>query len=82
MWPDETLLGYRKDFNISPESWEQTANDRAKWRSLIRMGANVYEAKRVCKAEQKCKERKARSTVSSSELSSCTICYSLESRFV
>ena len=37
---------------------QQTAQYRAKWR--IRKGADYYEAKRVCKAEQKRKEHKAK----------------------
>ena len=40
-----------KDFNIPTESWEQIAQDRAKWRGLIRMGASEYEAKRIIEAE-------------------------------
>ena len=28
-----------KDFNIPTESWEQIAQDRTKWRGLIRRGA-------------------------------------------
>ena len=35
-----------KDFNIPTESCEQTAQDRAKWRGLIRRGASEYEAKK------------------------------------
>ena len=48
----DTLKASLKDFNIPPESWEQTAHDRAKWRSLIRKEEDTYEAMRVCKAEQ------------------------------
>ena len=50
-----TLKVSLKDFNIPLESWEQIAQDRAKWRSLIRSGADNYKAKRVCEAERKCK---------------------------
>ena len=39
-----------KDFNI--QSWEQIAQDRIKWRGLIKRGAGEYEAKRTSKAEQ------------------------------
>ena len=42
----DTLKASLKDFNIPTESWEQIAQDRAKWRSLIRRGASEYEAKR------------------------------------
>ena len=42
-----------KDFIIPTESWEQIAQDRAKWRGLIRRGASEYEAKRSSEAEQK-----------------------------
>ena len=36
-----------KDFSIPTESWEQIAQDRAKWRGLLRRGASEYEAKRI-----------------------------------
>ena len=49
-----------KDFNIPTESSEPTAQDRAKWRGLIRRGAGEYEAKRISEAEQKHAQRKAR----------------------
>ena len=42
-----------KDFNIPTESWEQIAQDRAKWRGFIRRGASEYETKRISEAEQK-----------------------------
>ena len=41
----DTLKAFLKDFNIPTESWEQIAQDRAKWRGLIRRGASEYEAK-------------------------------------
>ena len=70
-----------KDFNISTDSWEQTVQDQIKWRCLIKKGAAQYEAKRVCEAERKRKERKARANGSTSELSqyafTCSICLAL-----
>ena len=42
----DTLKASLKDFNIPTESWEQIAQDRAKWRGLIRRGASEYEAKK------------------------------------
>ena len=62
----DTLKVSLKDSNIPPESWEQSAQDRTKWYCLIRMGANDYEAKRVCDAELKPKERKAKGSISES----------------
>ena len=53
----DTLKASLKDFNIPTESWEQIAQDRAKWRGLIR---SEYEAKRISEAEQKHAQRKAR----------------------
>ena len=35
------------------QSWEQIAQDRTKWRGLIRRGAGEYEAKRISEAKQK-----------------------------
>ena len=45
-WHKDTLKASLKDFNIPTESWEQIAQDRAKWRSLIIRGASEYEAKK------------------------------------
>ena len=42
----DTLKSSLKDFNIPAESWEQIAQDRAKWRGLIRRCASEYEAKK------------------------------------
>ena len=74
----DTLKTSLKDFNIQKESWEQIAQDRTKWRCLIRWGAGEYEAKRISEAEQKRAQRKARAKVAPTELSSselsCSIC--------
>ena len=60
------------------QSWEQIAQDRTKWRGLIKRGAGEYEAKRISEAEQKRAQQKARSKASPTELSSsdlsCSIC--------
>ena len=60
----DTLKASLKDFNIPTESWEQIAQDRAKWRDLISRGASEYEAKRISEAEQKHAQRKARAKAS------------------
>ena len=66
------------DFNIPIESWEQAAQDRTKWRCLINKGASQFEEKRICEAERKRKERKARakepSSVSAQSEFTCCIC--------
>ena len=74
----DTLKVSLKDFNILTESWEQAAQDRTKWRCLINKGASQFEAKRICEAERKRKERKARakgplSDSAQSEFT-CSIC--------
>ena len=56
----------------------QIAQDRAKWRGLIRRGAGEHESKTISKAEQERAQQKARAKsspieVSSSDLS-CSIC--------
>ena len=56
----DTLKASFKDFSIPTESWEQIAQDREKWRSLIRRGASEYEAKRISEAEQKHAQHKVR----------------------
>ena len=45
------------DFNIPPESWEHSAQDRAKWHGLIRKGADECDTKGICEAERKGKKR-------------------------
>ena len=75
----DTLKASLKDFNIPTESWEQAAQDRTKWRCLINKGASQFEAKRICEAERKRKERKARAKGPSSSDSTqseftCYIC--------
>ena len=74
----DTLKASLKDFNIPTESWEQIAQDRTKWRGLIKRGAGEYKAKRISEAEQKRAQRKARAKASPTELSSsdpsCSIC--------
>ena len=54
----DTLKASLKDFDIPIGSWELTAQEPSKWRSLINKGAALYE-KRICEAERKRRERKA-----------------------
>ena len=59
------------------QSWEQIAQDRAKWRGLIRRGASEYEAKRISESEQK---RNTRAKASPTELSCSDLCCSICNR--
>ena len=74
----DTLKASLKDFNIPTESWEQAAQDRTKWRYLTNKGASQFEAKRICDAERKRKERKTRAKGPSSDSAqsefTCSIC--------
>ena len=74
----DTLKASLKDFNIPTESWEQAAQDRTKWRCLNNKGASQFEAKRICEADRKSKERKARAKGASSDSAqsefTCSIC--------
>ena len=74
----DTLKTLLKDLNIPTETWEQAAQDRTKWRCLINKGASHFEAKRICEAERKRKERKARAKGPSSDSAqsefTCSIC--------
>ena len=65
----DTLKASLKNFNIPTKSWELAAQDRTKWRCLINKGASKFEAKRICKAERKRKEMKARAKGPSSDSS-------------
>ena len=74
----DTLKASLKEFNIPTESWEQDAQNRTKWRCLINKGASQFEAKKICEAEMKRKERKARAKGPSSDTAqsefTCSIC--------
>ena len=75
-----TRKAFLRDFNMPTESWEQIAQDRAKWPGLIRRGASEYEAKRISEAEQKRAQRKARDKASPTELSCSYLCCSICNR--
>ena len=72
----DTLKASLKDFEIPMVSWEQTAQERSKWRGLINKGAALYEKKRICEAERKRRERKAKTNVppSDSMTLTCSTC--------
>ena len=72
----DTLKTSLKDFEIPMGSWEQTAQERSKWRGLINKGAALYEKKRLCEAERKRRERKAKTNVppSDSMTLTCSTC--------
>ena len=57
------LKASMKDFDIPIGSLEQTEQERSKWRCLINKRAALYEKKRICEAERKCRERKANTNV-------------------
>ena len=63
-------------YEIPMGSWEQTAQERSKWRGLINKGAALYEKKRICEAERKRRERKAKRNVppSDSMTLTCSTC--------
>ena len=47
-----------KDFDIPVGSWEQTAQERSKWRDHINKGAALYEIKNICEAEKSAENAK------------------------
>ena len=58
----DTLKTSLKAFAITPDSWEQTAMDRAMWRSSVHKGSKICEANRTAAAEQRRQSRKARAS--------------------
>ena len=58
----DTLKTSLKAFAITPDSWEQTAMDRAKWHSSVHKGSKICEANRTAAAEQRRQARKARAS--------------------
>ena len=45
------------DFDIPMGSWEQTTQERSKWRGLINKGAPHYKEKRICESPENAKTR-------------------------
>ena len=76
----DTLKAYLKDCNIPTESWEQIAQDRVKWRGLIRRDASEYEAQKFSEAERKRAQGKAKAKASPTELSCYDLCCSICNR--
>ena len=56
----DTLKVTMKNFHIDPDNWEQAAQDRPTWRSLIHKGGTVFENNRIANAEKKRELRKQR----------------------
>ena len=56
----DSLKAYLKDFSIDSTTWENAANDRPTWRSLIQKGALQSETQRSNAAKEKHMTRKAR----------------------
>ena len=56
----DTLKASLREFNIPLKSKEQAAQDRWKWHGIINKDTALYEEKRICKAERKHREHKAR----------------------
>ena len=69
-------------FEIPMGSWEQTAQERSKWRSLINQGAALCEEERSCEAERKHRERKAKTKGPPADYTTltCSICNQLRAR--
>ena len=49
----DILKASLKDFDIPTGSWEQTAQERSKWRGLINKGEALYEKKRICERKRR-----------------------------
>ncbi len=58
----DNLKAALKAFSIDPDSWEQTASDRATWRSYLHNGSKLCESSRIAAAEIKRQVRKARAS--------------------
>ena len=79
-WPEETLQRHPQSLS---EGFRNTngvlgtdCKERSKWRGLINKGAALYEKKRICEAERKRRERKAKTNVppSDSMTLTCSTC--------
>ena len=54
----DTLKASMKNFGIPIESWEQTAQERSKWRGLINKGAALYEKRQFVKLKESAENAK------------------------
>ena len=54
----DSLKASMKAFNINQGTWEETAQDRGKWKTAVRNGAKSCEANRTAAAEQRRQTRK------------------------
>ena len=62
----DTLKASLKDFDTPIGSWEQTAQERSKWRGLINKGAALHEKKSICEEsvrEHRTPNREVRSSI-------------------
>ena len=59
----DTLKASLKCCGISPDTWEESAEDRTAWRTMVRAGVSGYESRRVDKQKQKRKCRKDRASI-------------------
>uniref|UniRef100_A0A8C5P9E5 C2H2-type domain-containing protein n=1 Tax=Leptobrachium leishanense TaxID=445787 RepID=A0A8C5P9E5_9ANUR len=73
----DTLKAALKAFNINPINWELAAQDKIKWRSAIKNGAQSYETSRAAAAEQKRLARKGSDIPLSSAAIHCPHCQRL-----
>ena len=55
-----TLKASLKYFDITIGLWEQISKERTKCRGLVNNGAALYTEKRICEAERKRREWKAK----------------------
>ena len=65
----DTMKASLKDCHINPDTWEQTASNRAAWRHQVWKGASKYEADRIAKKKdqrRKRKEKEAKNALSAS----------------
>lgn len=56
----DMLKASLKAFNISHDTWEQSAQDRAAWRSVVHKGTKACETNRTAVAEERTHARKNR----------------------
>ena len=54
----DTLKASFKCCLIDPDTWEQTASDRAAWRHLVWKGVSSFEANRIAKRKEQRRKRK------------------------
>ena len=67
----DTLKASLKDCHINPDTWEQTASNRAAWRHQVWKGASKFESDHIAKKKQQRRKRKEKEAKNAHSAPNC-----------